>query len=54
MPYKMRKLPRQNKYRVYNAETKRIISYGTTKTKAKKQIRLLNAIKYGNFKPDKR
>ena len=44
MPYKYRKLPKQNLYRVYNTETKEIHSYGTTLENAKKQIKLLHMI----------
>jgi len=47
MPYKLRKLPKQDLYRVYNAKTKEIHSYGTTLENAKKQITLLNMIDAG-------
>jgi len=46
MPYKVRKLTKKNCYKMYNAETKRVYAKCTTKEKAKKQLRLLNAIKY--------
>lgn len=41
MPFKMRKLPNKNRYRVYNPETGRVYSYSTTLEKAKAQIRFL-------------
>lgn len=43
----MRKLPKQDLYRVYNAKTKEVHSYGTTLENAKKQITLLNMIDAG-------
>lgn len=46
MPYKIRKLPNKNKYRVYNVETKEVFAKGTTKDKAEKQVRYLNYIKH--------
>jgi len=45
MPYKMRKLPNQNRYRVYNSRTGEIHAYRTTKKKAMNQIRLLESFK---------
>lgn len=53
MPYKIRKLPNQHLYRVYNAMTKEVKAKGTTLKKAKAMIRLLNAIDHG-FVPSKR
>jgi len=53
MPYKKRKLPNQDLYRVYNTETKEVKAYATTKEKADKLIRLLNAINHG-FVPKKK
>jgi hypothetical protein len=51
MPYKVRKLTKKNCYKMYNIDTKRVYAKCTTKEKAKKQLRLLNAIKYNkNFK----
>jgi len=47
MPYVMRKLPKQDLYRVYNAKTKEVHSYGTTLENAKKQITLLNMVDAG-------
>ena len=41
MPYKIRKLPNQNKYRVYNSKTGQIHSKATTLINAKRQIRLM-------------
>jgi len=51
MPYGTRK--RKGKTQVYNKKTGRVLSKGTSKRKAKKQIRLVNAIKHG-FKPRKK
>jgi hypothetical protein len=50
MPYKVRKLPNKDLYRVYNTETKEIKAYGTTLEKAKAMVRLLNAVNHG-WKP---
>jgi hypothetical protein len=47
MPYTIRKLPNKSCYRVTNQKTKRVYAKCTTKSRAKKQIRLLNAIEYG-------
>lgn len=44
MPYAIRKLPKQNAYKVYNKITKVIHSKHTTLAKAKKQVILLNMI----------
>ena len=44
MPYSIRKLPNQNKYRVKNKETGKIHAKATTLKNAKKQVRLMNAI----------
>lgn len=52
MPYKIRKLPNKEKYRVYNTETKEIKAFGTSYIKAKAMVRLLNAINHG-FMPTK-
>lgn len=53
MPYSIRKVAKKNcGYKVINKNTKRVFSKCTTQKKAKKQIRLLNAIKYNpNFVP---
>ena len=51
MPYKLRKMPKQSCYRVYNKRTKKVFSKCSSLENAKKQMRLLNAIEYGNFKP---
>ena len=50
MPYKSRKVPKKNCYRVTNRKTRRIFAKCSTKENAKKQIRLLNAIKYNKRK----
>ena len=44
MPYKITKL-KNNKYRVTNTQTGKVISKGTTKTKAQNQIKLINRLK---------
>tara|TARA_Y100001970_G_C13948070_1_gene706757 strand:+ start:366 stop:536 length:171 start_codon:yes stop_codon:yes gene_type:complete len=54
MPYKIRKKRNQNCFTVYNAKTKRVYAKCTTRKKAEKQIRLLRAIKYGNFNKTRR
>lgn len=53
MPYKIRKLPNKDLYRVYNTKTKEIKAKGTTLEKARKMIRLLNAVEHG-FVPNKK
>jgi hypothetical protein len=52
MPYVMRKVRNKNCYSVKNIETKKVHAKCATKEKAKKQIRLLNAIEHG-WKPSK-
>ncbi len=44
MPYTLRKMPKKKCYRVYNRDTKRIFSKCTSKTRAKKQLRLLRSL----------
>ena len=44
MPYAVRKVPNKSCYKVYNKTTKRVFSKCTSKTRAKKQLRLLRAI----------
>lgn len=51
MPYALRKVNKKNCYRVTSKNTKskgkrRVFSKCTTKSKAEKQLRLLNAIHY--------
>ncbi len=41
MPYKLIKL-KNNKYKVKNIDTNKVMAKSTTKTKAMKQIKLLN------------
>lgn len=53
MPYKIRKLPNKDLYRVYNTQTGHVHAKGTTLEKAKRMIRLLNAVDHG-WKPAKR
>ena len=51
----MRKIAKKNCYKVMNRKTKRVFAKCTTKEKAKKQLRLLNAIEYNkNFVPRNR
>jgi hypothetical protein len=45
MPYKIRKVNKQQCYRVYNPKTKKIYAKCTTKEKALKQIKFLMAYK---------
>jgi len=50
MPYSMRKVHKKPCYSVKNRKTKRVFSKCATKENAKKQLRLLRAIKYNkNF-----
>jgi len=54
MPYTIRKVSNKNCYKVMNKKTKRVFAKCTTKEKANKQLRLLNAIEYNkNFVPRK-
>ena len=54
MPYTIRKVSNKNCYKVMNKKTKRVFAKCTTKEKAKKQLRLLNAVEYNkNFVPRK-
>lgn len=46
MPYSMRKLYNQDKYKVFNKITKRIYSKSTTKEKAERQLKLLRGLEY--------
>ena len=60
MAYTLRKVPNKNCYRVVskyktkkkynNRKSRKVLSKCTTKKKALRQIRLLNAIKYGKYK----
>lgn len=54
MPYKIRKLPNKDLYRVYNSITKDVKAYGTTLQKAKAMVRLLNAVDHGWRVPRKK
>jgi hypothetical protein len=51
MPYVLRKLPNQDCFRVYNQRTKKVYAKCSSLLNAKRQIRLLKAIEYGNFTP---
>lgn len=44
MPYKIRKLPKSQLYRVYNSDTKKIHAKATTLENAVKQVRFLHMI----------
>lgn len=44
MPYAIRKLRNQDLYKVINTKTGKVHSSGTTKDKAKAQVRLLETI----------
>ena len=46
MPYTIRKVPKKPCYRLKNTKTKRVFAKCTTLALAKRQLRLLNAIKY--------
>ncbi len=53
MPYKTRKVPNKNCYRVYNRKSKKVFSRCASKTNAMKQLRLLRAIEFNkNFVPN--
>lgn len=54
MPFKIRKLPNKELYRVYNADTGDVLAKGTTKKKAEAQLRLLNSIYEKELKKNKR
>lgn len=48
MPYKIRKVTRKPCYKVSNKKTKKVYAKCSTRENAKKQVRLLNAIKYNS------
>jgi len=50
MPYAIRKVRNQNKFKVINTETKEIHAKGTTKKKAEAQIRVLEQLENKNKK----
>lgn len=55
MPYTCRKVPKKNCYRVMNKKTKKVFAKCTSKSNAKKQMRLLRAIENNkNFTPRRR
>ena len=47
MPYIIRKIPNKSCYRVTNKKTKRVFSKCTTRKRAIKQLRLLQAVDHG-------
>jgi len=52
MPYRTRKVPNKNCYRVYNRKSKKTFSKCTSKQNAIKQLRLLRAVEFNkNFVP---
>lgn len=54
MPYATRKVRNKSCYRVYNRRTKRVFAKCTSKTRAKKQMRLLRALENNpKFRPRK-
>ncbi len=54
MPYTIRKVKNRNCYSVKNKKSKKIRSKCTSKTNAKKQVKLLYALENNsNFKPRK-
>ncbi len=44
MPYIIRKLPNENRYKVTNALTGKVVAKRTTEDKAKAQVRLLMSL----------
>lgn len=46
MPYTIRKIRNRSCYRIQNTKTKKVFSKCTTLKRGKKQLNLLNAIKY--------
>ena len=55
MPYTIRKNKNKNCYKLYNNKTKKVFSKCSSLKNVKKQLRLLNAIKYNkSFIPRKR
>ena len=46
MPYTIRKVNKKDCYRLKNTKTKKVFSKCTSRVLAKRQLRLLNAIKY--------
>lgn len=44
-------MPKRPCYRLYNTKTKKVFAKCTTMKRAKGQMRLLQAIKYGNLVP---
>ena len=51
MPFAIRKHTRKHCYTVYNSNTRRIHAKCTSKARAEKQLKLLRAVVFGNFKP---
>lgn len=54
MPYKLRKLPLQDSYKVYNAKTGVVHAKKATLANAKKQLTLLNMAEHGMLMPRKK
>jgi hypothetical protein len=57
MPYSIKRVNKKGcrqKWTVYNRKTRRVFAKCTSKTRAKKQLNLLNAIHYNpKFKPNR-
>ena len=51
MPYSIKRLPHSDKYQVSLKDTGRILAYKTTLSKAKSQIRAIEAHKHHHSKP---
>ena len=47
MPYRIRKLPNQEFYRVTNIETGKVMAYKTTKQHAHSQVKMLMMLEHG-------
>lgn len=54
MPYKIRKLPKQDAFKVYNSKTGVVHAKKTTLENAKKQVTLLNMTEHGMLMPRKK
>lgn len=53
MPYVLRKVRNKTCYKVYNKKSKKVFAKCSTKKNAKKQLRLLKGLEYGNLKTRK-
>jgi hypothetical protein len=48
MPYAIRKVNKQNCYKVYNRKSKKVFAKCATKENAEKQVRLLRGLEYNS------